>query len=211
MSDSQNKLQCRDNYNHWKILDLMLDLNYFYFSNPNPNPTYLPKCQTLSPNHQFSQRYWCVEYYSVHVCMAWSHKFRKSENSLDTGMVVVAVYCFLRQNNGSHTHDVMQHCVVEYSAEAIAYLRAKFYTSNNIYWFHSDKRLVKDHTVCTYKWNTDCVCTYGWNVDYGCRQAHRVHLALWMDCCRFINSFYQFCFLAVAEYTVELKEFLMLL
>jgi len=39
-------------------LELVLDLIYFYFSNPNPksNPTQLPKHQTLSPNHEFSQR-----------------------------------------------------------------------------------------------------------------------------------------------------------
>jgi len=43
MSDAHNKLQYRNNYNHWKILDLVLDLNYLSFSNPNPNPTYLPK------------------------------------------------------------------------------------------------------------------------------------------------------------------------
>jgi len=38
------------------MLDLVLDLNYFYFSKPNPNPKHLPKHQTLSPNHTFSQR-----------------------------------------------------------------------------------------------------------------------------------------------------------
>ena len=57
------------------MLDLVLDLNYFYFSKPNPNPKHLPKHQTLSPNHKFSQRIWNVEYYSVHAHMAWSQKF----------------------------------------------------------------------------------------------------------------------------------------
>jgi len=33
----------------------------------------------LSPNHQFSQRIWYVEYYSVHAHMAWSQKFCKSK------------------------------------------------------------------------------------------------------------------------------------
>jgi len=69
-------LQFENNYNHWKILDLILDLNCFSFSNPNPK--HLPKHQ-LSPNHQFSQRTWYVEYNSMHVHMVWSQKFRKSE------------------------------------------------------------------------------------------------------------------------------------
>jgi len=45
MSDARNKLQYRNFYNHWKILDLVSDLNYISFSNPNPNlnPTHLPK------------------------------------------------------------------------------------------------------------------------------------------------------------------------
>ena len=87
MPNTQNKLQYGNICNHWKILDLFLDLNYFYFSNPNinPNPTHLPKRQTLRPNHQFSQRIWYVEYYSVHAHMAWSQKFSKLEISLDTG------------------------------------------------------------------------------------------------------------------------------
>jgi len=55
-----HKLQYRNNYNHWKILGLVLDLNYISFS--NPNPTHLPKHETLSPNHHFSQRTWYVEY-----------------------------------------------------------------------------------------------------------------------------------------------------
>ena len=44
MSDAHNKLQCRNYYNHWKILDLASDLYYIYFSNrnPNPHPTHLP-------------------------------------------------------------------------------------------------------------------------------------------------------------------------
>jgi len=45
MSDTHNKLQYRNNCNHWKILDLLLDLKYIASSNsnPNPNPTRLPK------------------------------------------------------------------------------------------------------------------------------------------------------------------------
>jgi len=45
MSDTHNKLQYGNNYNHWKILDLVLDINYICFSNmnPNPNPTHLPE------------------------------------------------------------------------------------------------------------------------------------------------------------------------
>jgi len=77
-------LQFKNNYNHWKLLDLVLDLNYFSFSNLNPK--HLPKHQTLSTHHQFSQRFWHVEYYSMHVHMVWSQKFRKSEISLDTGL-----------------------------------------------------------------------------------------------------------------------------
>jgi len=42
MVDTHNKLQYgNSNYNHWKILNLVLDLNYFSFS--NPTPTHLPK------------------------------------------------------------------------------------------------------------------------------------------------------------------------
>jgi len=41
-------------------LDLVLDLSYSSFSHPNPNPTHLPKHEALSPNHQLSQRIWCV-------------------------------------------------------------------------------------------------------------------------------------------------------
>jgi len=45
MSDIQNKQQCGNSYYHWKILNLVLDLNYTSFSNPNINPnlTHLPK------------------------------------------------------------------------------------------------------------------------------------------------------------------------
>jgi len=78
MSDTHNKLQYGNNYNHWKILDWVLHLNHFPFSNLNinPNPTHIPKQQTLSPNHQFCQFVWYVEYYSVHAHMAWGQKFR---------------------------------------------------------------------------------------------------------------------------------------
>jgi len=41
--------------------------------------------QIASPNNQFYQRIWYVEYYSVDVYMVWNQKFRKSEISLDTG------------------------------------------------------------------------------------------------------------------------------
>jgi len=68
----------RDWLKHWQVSDFAFDLNYFSFSqpNPNPNPTHSPKHESLSPNHQFSQRIWYIEYYSVHVYMAWSQKFR---------------------------------------------------------------------------------------------------------------------------------------
>ena len=51
---------------------LILDFNYFSFSNcsMNPNPIHLPKHQSLSPNHQFSQHILYVECCSVHVHMA---------------------------------------------------------------------------------------------------------------------------------------------
>jgi len=78
MSDTHNKPQYGDNYNHWKMLDLVLDLNRFYFSNQNinHNPTHLTEHSTLSPNHHFSQRILYVEeYHSVHAHMAWSQKF----------------------------------------------------------------------------------------------------------------------------------------
>jgi len=60
----------------------MLDLNYFSFSNSNPNPnqTHLKtKLQALS--HQFSQRIWYAEYYSVHAHMAWSQKLSLTPDS----------------------------------------------------------------------------------------------------------------------------------
>jgi len=46
---------------------LVLDLNYFSFSHPNPNHnlTHLTEHESLNPNHQFAQRIWYVEYYSV--------------------------------------------------------------------------------------------------------------------------------------------------
>jgi len=44
MSDTHNKLQYGNKYNHWKLLDLVLDLNYFSFS--NLNSTNVPKHQT---------------------------------------------------------------------------------------------------------------------------------------------------------------------
>ena len=44
LSDTHNKLQYKNNYNHWKISDLAVDLNYIYLSNsPNPNRTHLPQ------------------------------------------------------------------------------------------------------------------------------------------------------------------------
>ena len=78
MSDTHNVLQYGNMLNQGKILDLILDFNYFSFSNCNinPNPTHLPKHQILSPNHQFSQRILYVECCSVHAHMAWSQKFR---------------------------------------------------------------------------------------------------------------------------------------
>jgi len=54
---------------------------------PCPNPTHLPNHQTLSSNHQFSQRICYVEYYSAHAL--WreirnfaSQKFRLTPASL---------------------------------------------------------------------------------------------------------------------------------
>ena len=81
-----NKLQYGNNCNHWKILDLVLDLNCVSSSNPNPtpNPAHSPKHETLNPNHQFYLSIRYMEYYFVHVHMAWSQKFRKSEIKLDT-------------------------------------------------------------------------------------------------------------------------------
>jgi len=63
--------------------DLVVDLNYFPFShpNPNPNPTHLPKHEFTSPNNQFYQHIWYVEYYSVHAYMVWSQKFRLTPDS----------------------------------------------------------------------------------------------------------------------------------
>ena len=41
--------------------------------------------------------------------------------------VMVAMYCFLCRNIGSHSQYIEQHCL-EYNPETLAYLRAKFYT-----------------------------------------------------------------------------------
>jgi len=51
MSDTHNKLQYGNKENQWKILDLILDFNYFSFTNCNihPNPTHSPKHQILKP------------------------------------------------------------------------------------------------------------------------------------------------------------------
>ena len=35
MSATHNKLYYRNNFNHWKFLDLVLDPNYYSFSHPN--------------------------------------------------------------------------------------------------------------------------------------------------------------------------------
>jgi len=40
MSGTYNKLQYENKYIHWRILDLVVYLNYIYFSNPNPNLTW---------------------------------------------------------------------------------------------------------------------------------------------------------------------------
>ena len=54
----------REEVHHWKFSDFVLDLNYFSFT--HPNPTYLPNYEFISPNNQFYQRIWYVEYYSMH-------------------------------------------------------------------------------------------------------------------------------------------------
>jgi len=53
MSGTHNKLYYGNNFNIWKILDLSLRPQLFFFF--SPNPTHLPKLESLSPNHQFSQ------------------------------------------------------------------------------------------------------------------------------------------------------------
>jgi len=88
-------------------MDLVLELNCFSFSNSNlnPNPTHVPKQQTPSPNHQFSQRFWYVEYYSAHAYMAWIQKFHQSKISLDTeplpsgAAVETCIACLYRSQN----------------------------------------------------------------------------------------------------------------
>ena len=39
MSDTHNKIEYGNNYNHWKISDLVLHLNYFSFSSLNQTLT----------------------------------------------------------------------------------------------------------------------------------------------------------------------------
>jgi len=83
MSGTHNKLQHGKKFNHWKISDFVVDLNYLSFS--HPNLTHLPKHEFRSPNNKFYQRIFYVEYQSVHAHMVWSQKFRKSEILLGTG------------------------------------------------------------------------------------------------------------------------------
>ena len=47
-----------------KMFALCLRPQLFSFSHPNPNPkpTHFPKHASISPNHQFSQGFWCVGY-----------------------------------------------------------------------------------------------------------------------------------------------------
>jgi len=58
MSDTHNKLQYENNYNHWKKLDLFIDLNYFSFSNPT---------QTLTPHTYLNTKQWAliISFHSV--------------------------------------------------------------------------------------------------------------------------------------------------
>jgi len=42
---------------------------FLSYRNRNPNPTHLPKHEFLSPNNQFYQHTWYVEYYSVYACV----------------------------------------------------------------------------------------------------------------------------------------------
>ena len=94
MSDTHNKLQYGNNNSHWKILDLVLDLNYFYFSNPNPNPTHLRKHQTLSLIISFFQRSWCrLEYLSAHAHMALSQKLRLTSGCASNSPVQPHTFC----------------------------------------------------------------------------------------------------------------------
>jgi len=76
LSGTHKKLQYGNNFTIWKFLDLVFYLNYFSFS--HPNLTHLPKNESLSPKHLFSQLIWYVECYSVHAHMVWSQKFRST-------------------------------------------------------------------------------------------------------------------------------------
>ena len=51
MWDTLNNLQYENNYNHWKMLDLFLDLNYFSFSNAT---------QTLTPHTYLHTKPWAL-------------------------------------------------------------------------------------------------------------------------------------------------------
>jgi len=76
-----------------------LSLQLFFFSNCNinPNPTHLPKHQTLSPNHQFSQRVSYVECYSVHANMAWNQKFRFTPVVQPPTLLQNVLFCLLQR------------------------------------------------------------------------------------------------------------------
>jgi len=70
-------------------MDLIVDPNLFSFSNTNPNPTHLPKQQTLSPNHQFYQRFWYVECYSVHAHTVWIRNYANQKFGLKPAPVKI--------------------------------------------------------------------------------------------------------------------------
>jgi len=114
------KLQYRNYDKHKKILDLVLDINYISFSNPKPNlnPTHLPKHQTQSLNHQFSQRIWHVAY-----DCACAHGV-KSEISLDTGLQDRILLAYTRIENAhkvrKKTFNFLLYIEVQFPVETLS-------------------------------------------------------------------------------------------
>ena len=76
---------------------------FLFVTQPKLNPTHLPKHQTLSPNLQFSQRIWYVEYHPVHAHMAWSQKFCLTLELIFSRKVGVGVIFWIAYSSGSQS------------------------------------------------------------------------------------------------------------
>jgi len=78
MSDTHNKLQYWNNYNHWKTLDSVLDLHYISFHTLTQRliQQTFPNTKRRVSVISFLSVFDLLEYYSVQANMAPSQKFR---------------------------------------------------------------------------------------------------------------------------------------